>query len=149
MQKFLFLVWSASIVPIVKSIHTEATISIILSKNNLKQSWNFFNTKFQSQWKKQKTSFQVKLSLARFCNLIALILGWSHVEGLRVTKICNEIRFEGLWGELEATKLFPKQLLRKHFETNYSFCVKIVYCRKSLTFTFQDFFVSINKICFW
>ena len=46
------------------------------------------------------------------------------MKGLRVTKIAKEIKFEGVWGELEAEKVFPKSTIHKIFETNFSFHVK-------------------------
>ena len=40
--------------------------------------------------------------LRLFCHLIALILSQSSGEGHRVTKNFKEIKFEGVWGELES-----------------------------------------------
>ena len=37
-----------------------------------------------------------------FCNITALILGQNWVKTVRVTKIVKEIKFEGVWGKLEA-----------------------------------------------
>ena len=39
--------------------------------------------------------------LGLLCNLIALILYYNCVKGLRVTKIVNEIKFERVWGSLK------------------------------------------------
>ena len=49
--------------------------------------WNSSNTKFWPKWKDRKSSYQVSQILVIFSNLIALILGWNNVKGLRVTKI--------------------------------------------------------------
>ena len=46
------------------------------------------------------------------------------MEGLRVTKIVEEIKFEEVWGELEAKKGFSETTSHKVFETNSSFHVK-------------------------
>ena len=46
-----------------------------------------------------------KANFSIFCNLIALILGSNCGEGLRVTKIVKEIKFEEVWGELEAKNI--------------------------------------------
>ena len=46
------------------------------------------------------------------------------MKSLRVTKNVNEINFEGVWGELESKKKFPKTITHKMFETNSSFHVK-------------------------
>ena len=35
-------------------------------------------------------------------NLIALILGYNSVKGLRFTKIVEQTKFEGVWGKLES-----------------------------------------------
>ena len=39
--------------------------------------------------------------LGIFSHLIALILGYNSVKGLRVTKNVKEIKFKEIWGELE------------------------------------------------
>ena len=54
-------------------------------------------------------------SLALFCNLIALVLVYNSVKDLRVTKTVKEIKFEGIWGELESKKCFWRQ--RKCFKS--------------------------------
>ena len=46
------------------------------------------------------------------------------MKGLRVTKIVKEVKFEGVWGELESKKMFPETITHKIFETNSSFHVK-------------------------
>ena len=91
--------------------HIKARIYFVFPKNVLKQTWNSFNTKFWSQWKDRKSSYQVREILALFCNLIALILSWNSVKTLRNTKILEEIKFEGLWGELGSIKDFQRQSL--------------------------------------
>ena len=45
------------------------------------------------------------------------------MKGLRVAKIVKEIKFEGVWGELEL-KRFPETASHKIFETNSSFQTK-------------------------
>ena len=71
----------------------------------LKQTWHSFNTKFQTQWKDRESSYHVRIILGLFCNSIALILGLNSVKDLRVTtKNVKEIKFQGVWGELESKK---------------------------------------------
>ena len=71
----------------------------------LKQTWHSFNTKFQTQWKDRESSYHVRIILRLFCHSIALILGLNSVKDLRVTtKNVKEIKFEGVWGELESKK---------------------------------------------
>ena len=60
--------------------------------------------------------------------MIALNLDCNSVKGLRVTKNVKEIKFEGVWGELELKKSF--QRTHKIFETNSSFHVKECTTRK-------------------
>ena len=52
--------------------------------------------------------------LALFCNLIAPILRYTCVKSLRVTKIVKEIKFEGVWGKLEAKDYFQRQSFTKY-----------------------------------
>ena len=46
------------------------------------------------------------------------------MKGLTVTKIVKEIKFEGVWGNLETKKMFLETIIHKIFETNSSFYVK-------------------------
>ena len=46
------------------------------------------------------------------------------MEGLRITKIVKEIKFQEVWGELESKKRFPETISHKIFENNSSFQVK-------------------------
>ena len=52
--------------------------------------------------------------LAVFLNLVAQVLDLNCMEELRVTKIVKEIKFEGVWGELEAQKCFQRQSFTKY-----------------------------------
>ena len=71
----------------------------------LNQTWHSFNTKFQTQRKDGESSYQVKITLGLFCHSIALILRLNSVKDFRVTKNVKEIKFEGVWGELQSRKV--------------------------------------------
>ena len=71
----------------------------------LKQTWDSFNTKFQTQREDGESSYQVRIILGLFCHSIALILGLNSVKDFRVTKNVKEVKFEGVWGELESRKV--------------------------------------------
>ena len=71
----------------------------------LKQTWHSFNTKFQTQRKDGESSYQVRIILGLFCHSIALILDLNSVKDFRDTKNVEEIKFEGVWAELEARKV--------------------------------------------
>ena len=71
----------------------------------LKQTWHSFNTKFQTQWKDRESSYHVTIIVVLFCHSIALILALNSVKDLRVTKNVKEIKFGGVWGELESKKV--------------------------------------------
>ena len=71
----------------------------------LKQTWHSFNTKFQTQWKDRESSYHVIIIWGLFCDSVALILSLNSVNDLRVTKNIKEIKFEGVWGELESKKV--------------------------------------------
>ena len=79
---------------------------LIFLKNVLISSWKSFNFKFQPQWKDLKSSYKVRQSLAPFCHLNSLILGQSSVKGLRFIKNDKEIKFEGVWREIESKQSF-------------------------------------------
>ena len=46
------------------------------------------------------------------------------MKGLRFTKNVKEIKFEGVWSELESKRSPPETITHKTFETNASFHVK-------------------------
>ena len=46
------------------------------------------------------------------------------MKGLKGIKIVKEIKFEGVWGKLEAKKMFSEAPSLKIFESNSSFHVK-------------------------
>ena len=71
----------------------------------LKQTWHSFNTKFQTQWKDRESSYHVTIIVGLFCHSIALIFALNSVKDLRVTKNVKEIKFGGVWGELESKKV--------------------------------------------
>ena len=71
----------------------------------LKQTWHSFNTKFQTQWKDRESSYHITIFVGLFCHSIALILGLNSGKDLRVTKNVKEIKFGGVWGELESKKV--------------------------------------------
>ena len=71
----------------------------------LKQTWHSFNTKFQTQWKDRESSYDLRIILGLFCHSIALILGLKCEKELRVSKNVKEIKFEGVWGEVESKKV--------------------------------------------
>ena len=59
--------------------------------------------------KRSKTQLPKKANFRTFLPLIALNLGSSSVEGLRVTKNVKAIKFEAVLGELESKKGFQRQ----------------------------------------
>ena len=50
-----------------------------------------------------------KANIRTFLSLIALILGQNSVKDIKVTKIVKEIKFEGVWVELELKKTLQRQ----------------------------------------
>ena len=84
---------------------------IFFRKSILDQTWKAFNTKFGPQWKNRESSYQVRQVLVLFCKLAALILGENCGKSLRFTKIAKQIKFEGVWGELEARNCFQRIFL--------------------------------------
>ena len=124
LQNFLFLFRSLLPTKFVKNSHILDKIYFIFLKNVLKQIRNSFNTKFQAQWKACSSSYQLKIILAVFYDLIAPILGQSTVEFFGVTAIVKEINFEGVWDKLESIKKVSETITHKRSEINSSFHVK-------------------------
>ena len=59
--------------------------------------------------KRSESSYQVRQILGIFRDLIALILGYNSVKGFRVSKNVKEIKFEGVWCDLESKESFQRQ----------------------------------------
>ena len=121
LKNFILLFMSLLTAQVVRNSHVEAKIYFIFSRNILKQTWNSFNTKIQPQQKDRNSSYQVRQILALFYNLVALILGWNYVKGLRVTKIVKQIKFERVWGELAAKLCFRRQSFKKYLRQTLVF----------------------------
>ena len=109
LQNYLLLFLFSLRTKIFKKGHIYFTIYFIFLKNLLKQTWNSFNTKFQSRWKDRKSCYQARWSSEPFYNLIALYSGLNGVKGLRVTKIVKEITFEGSGASLNKKNSFQRQ----------------------------------------
>ena len=63
-------------------------------------------------------SEKIRKAVAKWnvCNLIALIFGWNSVKGLRVTKVVKDIKFEGVWGELESKNISRDSYLQNIYD---------------------------------
>ena len=85
----------------------EFTLSF--SRNILDQTRKSWNTKFGPLRKDRKSSYHVRQILTLFGKLVTLIWGWNCVKYLRVTKIVKQIKFEGMWSELDAKNCFSRQ----------------------------------------
>ena len=90
-------------------------------KTNFKSKTKSFNSRFWTQWKDWKSSYQVGQTLAHLWNLIALISSQNCVKSFRVITIFKEIKFEGVWGKLE-TKTWDNY--SQNIRTNSRFHVK-------------------------
>ena len=113
-------------------------------KNVPKQTWNLFNTKFWLKWKDPESNYQARLNLGLFSHLIVLFLHQNCVKGLRVTKIFKEIKFEGVWNELESKKFFRDNNSQNICE-QFKVSSDIAHNGKGLISVFAEFFASINK----
>ena len=67
------------------------------------------------------------------------------MKSLRVTKIVKEIKFEWVWGELEAKNCFQIQALTKYLRLTRVFMGHSTL-RETFNFCFPRVFLSINKI---
>ena len=106
----------------VKNSHIWGRIFFVFLNNVLNQTCNAFNTKFQRQSKDQNSSYQVRKNFAFFVKLIALTLGQNSVKSLRVTKSVKEIKFQGVWDELESKNGFQRQSVTKYLRLTLVSC---------------------------
>ena len=114
LKNFLLLFIRLLRVPIFKKKKFVAELCIFFLKT--RPRWNFksLNTKFSSQWKDLKNSYQVKQILSLLFKLVTLILSYKYVKGLRVTKNFKQIKFKRIWNKLEAKHCFQRQSWREY-----------------------------------
>ena len=104
LQNFLLLCLFLLIAKLGKNIHIYAMFIRILLLNVLKQTWNFFNTKFQSQWKDQKIIYLVRSVVGLFYHLTALILGYKNLKGLTYNSKYLRLTFVFSWNRAQREK---------------------------------------------
>ena len=71
--------------------------------------------------KNRDSSYGVRQILVLFFILVALILVWNYVKGLKVTKIIKQIKFEGVLGKLEAKNCLHRQPFTKYLRQTLIF----------------------------
>ena len=85
-----------------------------------------------------------------FCDLIALILGYICVKGLRVTKIVKEIKFEVVSGKLEAKKYLQRKSFTKYLKMSLVFIWNgAVQNKFNFKLLFKSFSLAFTKFSFW
>ena len=97
-----------------ENIHIQSRIFFFFLKNVLKQTWNFFNTKFLTRWKDRNSSYKVRRMLGLFCHFIPLILCYNSVKGFGVTK---NSRKKIVWRGLRRVKI--KKSFQRQYFTKY------------------------------
>ena len=118
LKNFILLFMSLLTAPVVKNSYIYAIIYLIFIKNVLKNSSSakkFFKSLPVLNFNlRKKMEIAVRKILAPFYNLVALMLGWNCVKGLRVTWIVKKNKFEGVWGRLAVRNCFQRQSFKKH-----------------------------------
>ena len=70
-------------------------------------------------------------------------------KALELQNLSKKIKFEGVWGELEAKLLFAETTIHKIFETNSRFHVKQRTTGKVQFVFFSSFLLVLTKFSFW
>ena len=104
-----------------------------------------FQYQVSTSGKRSKQQFTSKTIFSTFCNLIALIIDWNCVKGLRVTKIVKQIKFKAVWGKLGRKVCFQRQSLRKYLRQTLVF-MRNSALRESPISIFHEFLASIESI---
>ena len=116
-QSFLLLFMSLLRASIVKRVIFWLEFTLSFWKDTLDQTWKSSNTKLGPQWKDQEGSSKVRQVFGSFFSLVALILGWNSVKGVRLTEFVKKKKkkkIEWVWRELKAkNRLIVLQVL--HF----------------------------------
>ena len=80
----------------------------------LDQTWKAFNMKFGTRWKHREITYKEIQISALFYNLYALISVGNCVKNLRVSQNFKQIKFDRVWGKLEAKNCFQRQSFTRH-----------------------------------
>ena len=75
---------------IVKRVIFWLEFTLSFWKDTLDQTWKSSNTKLGPQWKDQEGSSKVRQVFGSFFSLVALILGWNSVKGVRLTEFVKK-----------------------------------------------------------
>ena len=118
---------------------------LYISRKRPKTNVKVFQYRILTSVKRSEKQLTSKASFNPFWNLVARILVWNCVKGLRITKIVNETKFHGIWGELEAKNCFQRQSFAKYLKQTLSFMWSSKV-RESFNLYFSSVFFSINKI---
>ena len=121
-QNFLLLLMSLLTALIVKNSYILTGIYFIFQKKHRRLNLKSFQcqiwTSVKRLWKHLSSKRQI---LELFCILVALILGWNCVKGLRVTNIVKKINWEEVWGELEAKNCLQREPFTKYLRQTLDF----------------------------
>ena len=112
LQRFLLLFMSLLMAKLVKKSCISTRTHFIFRRNVLKQTWNFFSTKFGSLWIYWQNSYKVRQIFVIFSHLIAPIFG------------CQRNQVSRILGQVQFNSRFPESISYKICETNSSFHLK-------------------------
>ena len=71
------------------------------------------------------------------------------MKGFSVTKIVKEIKFEGIWGDLEFKKGFQGQSVTKYMRLTLVFMLNSSLREKFNCYFFGTFLLVLTKFLFW
>ena len=107
--------------PIVKNNHILAEIYFIFLKKRPRTNLKVFQYEIWTSVKRSKKYYEVRQILAFGCNLVALILDYNCVKGLRATKIVKPIKVEEVCIKLQTENCFEKQSWTKYLRQTLVF----------------------------
>ena len=122
LQNFLSLFMSLLTALIVKKSNILAGIYFIFPQKHRRLNLEGFQSQIWTSIKRSGKYLSSKRQILElFCILVALILGWNCVKGLRVKNIVKKINWEEVWGELEAKKCLQREPFTKYLRQTLVF----------------------------
>ena len=113
-ENFFLLVMLLFSVLFVKNSYILTGICFVFLRNHLRRDLKGFQYQIRSSAKRSGRQLPCKTNFRLFWKLVAPILVENSVKGFRITKIVDQIKFEGVWGELEARNCPQRQSLTKY-----------------------------------
>ena len=148
LKNFVLLVMPLFSVLFVKSSYILTGICFAFLRNHPRRDLKGFQYQIRSSVKGSGKQLPCKTNFRLFLEISYSDFSRNSVKGFRVTKIFDQIKFEGVWGELEARNCSQRQSLTKYLRQDSSFPVEWSTNGKVQFLFFRRFLLVLAEFSF-